>query len=179
MLWLKTANPKGMESLYDHYSAALYGIALKIVPDPQIAQDVLQEAFVKIWKSAGSYDASKGTLFTWCLNILRNTAIDKTRSLGYRKSGKIQPLEHFVDIGKQSIQPDQIGMKDFVFNLEDKYREVIDLIYFQGYTQREVEETLNIPLGTVKSRLRIGLSKLRTIFDANCVTLGVIFFMLG
>jgi RNA polymerase sigma factor (sigma-70 family) len=177
--WLKVGDKRGIECMYDQYADALYGIVLRIVTDEQIAQDVLQEAFVKIWKRANLYDSTKGTLFTWSLNIVRNTAIDKTRSKGFRKSGKIQAMENFVDTGKQSFRPEHIGMKKMVSELEGKYREVIDLIYFNGYTQKEVEEELGIPLGTVKSRLRIGLKRLRTIFETNFVSLGIILLCVG
>ena len=177
--WLKAADKRGIECMYDQYADALYGIVLRIIPDEQIAQDVLQEAFIKIWKRADQYDAKKGTLFTWSLNIVRNSAIDKTRSKGYRKSGKIQGMENYVDVGKQAFRPEHIGMQKMVGELEGKYREVIDLIYFNGYTQKEVEEELGIPLGTVKSRLRIGLSRLRAIFETNLMLCGIFLMCLG
>ncbi|MBR9920912.1 MAG: RNA polymerase sigma factor [Bacteroidetes bacterium] len=177
--WLKSSDKRGIEALYDQYSPAFYGVALRIVQTDAVAQDVMQETFVKIWKAVHTYDPIKGSLFTWTLNILRNTAIDKLRSAGFRKAGVIDPLENFVDKGKESIKPEHIGVRGHVENLDEKFRSVIDLVYFQGYTQREVQKELQIPLGTVKSRLRIGLQKLKYIFEASCISLGIMFFMLG
>ena len=158
-----------MAIIYDQYSAALYGVVLRIVQTEAIAQDVMQDAFVKIWKNGSTYNSSKGTLFTWMLNITRNTAIDKIRSKHFRKGEKIQTLDHHVynqESRSHGINPDEVGVKELLNNLEDKYKEIVDLIYFNGYTQQEVSEHLNLPLGTVKSRLRIALRELRNLFDA-------------
>jgi RNA polymerase sigma-70 factor (ECF subfamily) len=154
-------------TLYDLYGHTLYGIVLRIVRQEDLAQDVLQDSFVKIWKNGSKYDSSKGTLFTWMLNICRNTAIDKTRSANYKRQSKIHVIDQTVynNVDWSCEQkPDHIGLHQEVVKLEEKYREIIELIYFQGYTQQEVTEQLNIPLGTVKSRVRIGLRELRKLF---------------
>ena len=163
---LQQNDERAIELLYDDYAAALYGVVFRIVLSEEIAQDVLQESFVKIWKNGQQYNRSKGTLFTWVLNICRNTAIDATRSKHYRQNGKIQNLEQFVDETKQTeaININTLGLLQHVNNLEEKYRVIIELIYLKGHTQQEVAETLNIPLGTVKSRLKIGLRELRKIY---------------
>ena len=169
---LKRQDRKAINLLYDRYSAALYGVALKVVQDESIAQDVLQEAFVKIWKNADKYNPTKGSLFTWMLNITRNLAIDKIRSAGFRKQEKIRPLDESVynSTGhSESINPNTIGIHKLVNGLDEKYRKVIDLIYFGGFTQQEVQQKLDIPLGTVKSRLRIALRELRKIFEEQKV----------
>jgi len=168
-----------MAIIYDQYAPALYGVVLRIVKTEAAAEDVMQDAFVKIWKNGTKYNAAKGTLFTWMLNITRNTAIDKIRSAGFRKSEKIQTLDHHVynqASTSHNINPDEIGVKELLKNLDEKYREIIDLIYFNGFTQQEVSEHLNIPLGTVKSRLRIALRELRGIFDLTQVV-GIILFI--
>jgi len=165
---LKAKDKRAIEVLYDQYAPNLYGVVLKIVRSEEIAQDVMQDAFVKVWQKADQYDASKGTLFTWLLNIFRNKAIDKTRSKHFVNNTKTQNLPDFVynDIQlSKSMNTDTIGVKSMVKKLEFKYQEIIELVYFQGYTQREIEEMLNIPLGTVKSRLRIGLRELRNLFE--------------
>jgi len=164
---LQQSDERAIEMLYDDYAAALYGVVFRIVLSEELAQDVLQESFVKIWKNGQQYNRSKGTLFTWILNIARNTAIDSTRSKHYRGNGKIQNLENIV--GKQEKEFDEIkinhiGLLQHVDNLEEKYRSVIRLIYLKGHTQQEVTEILNIPLGTVKSRIKIGLRELRKIY---------------
>jgi RNA polymerase sigma factor (sigma-70 family) len=169
---LKQNDQQAISYIYDKYAASLYGIVLKIVPSEAIAEDVLQESFVKVWKRGSTYDPSKGTLFTWLLNITRNTAIDKLRSAGYRKQEKIQTIDASVyKMGGSTDHEkvDTLGLKKVVGTLEEKYRIVVDLIYFQGFTQKEVEEHLNIPIGTVKSRVRIALRELRKMLEAHQV----------
>lgn len=156
------------EHLYDNYSAALYGIINRIISDEEVAGDVLQEAFVKIWNNIKGYDASKGKLFTWMLNICRNLAIDKTRSKDYHNSQKNQSTEKSVSqleqIHTEAIKPDQIGLREVVGRLDPQERLLIDLMYFQGYTQAEIAEECNMPLGTVKTRLRSATMNLRKLF---------------
>lgn len=168
-----------MAIIYDQYAPALYGVVLRIVNSEAIAEDVMQDAFVKIWKNGKTYDRSKGTLFTWMLNISRNTAIDKIRSKNYRKGEKIQTLDHHVynqESRNYRIRPEEVGLKELLNNLDHKYKEVIDLVYFKGFTQKEVSEHLDIPLGTVKTRLRIALRELRGIFDMSNV-IGLLLFI--
>ena len=179
---LQQNDKQAIEWLYDHYGAALYGIVLKIVQSEEVAEDLLQETFVKVWKNGHKYEASKGTLFTWMLNIARNTAIDKQRSAGFRKQQMIHSLDPSVynkEETNKSFDPNTMGLRKWVGNLDEKYRQVIDLVYFQGFTQKEVEEHLGIPLGTVKSRLRIGLRELRNVFDdSNLILYFILFQML-
>lgn len=161
-------------TLYDKYAAALFGVVVKIVGSEVMAEDVLQEAFVKIWTKGHTYDSTKGTLFTWMLNIARNLAIDKTRTARFRQKEKTQSIDQLVSINKEpgiDYKTEHIGLRNIVTKLEEKYRVVLDLIYFEGYTQKEVEEHLNIPLGTVKTRLRIALRELRKLFEEQSVTL--------
>lgn len=157
--------------IYDNYAPSLYGVVLRIVQSEEIAQDVMQDAFVKIWKKGTTYDSTKGTLFTWLLNITRNTAIDKLRSAGFRKRGKNQSIDDHVynHVSTRGTNPDEIGVKELLNHLDDKYSNIINLIYFGGFTQKEVSDELDIPLGTVKTRLRIGLRELRGIFDVTSV----------
>jgi RNA polymerase sigma-70 factor (ECF subfamily) len=165
---LKSKDKEAISILYDQYSPALYGVVLRIVQAKAIAEDVMQDTFIKIWKNGPNYDKSKGRLFTWILNIARNTAIDKTRSAHYRGNGKIQSMDTTLDEKNtdfsHEMETDHIGVRKKVDTLEPKYRTIIDLIYFKGYTQREVAEHLKLPLGTVKSRVKIALRNLRNIF---------------
>ena len=150
--------------LYDQYSGALYGVIYRVVGSDSLAQDVMQETFSKIWRFAKSYEASKGKPYTWMLNIARNTAIDKLRSQGYRQGRQNQPMDSSVSDSKthsQEFNPNVIGLREVVSKLEPKYRKMIELAYFKGYTHKEIEEELNLPLGTIKSRLRIALRELR------------------
>lgn len=164
---LQRQNKKVVAELYDQYGATLYGVVLKIVRSEAIAQDVVQDAFIKIWKNGPKYDPKKGSLFTWMLNIARNTAIDKTRSANFRQGGKIQEVDELVynNIAlSDQLNIDQIGIRKMVEDLDEKYRNIIDLVYFNGYTHKEVMEELDLPLGTVKSRIRSALRELRNIF---------------
>ncbi len=161
---LQSQDREAISLLYDNYSAALYGVVLRIVRSPDIAQDVMQDSFVKAWKYGPSYDAAKGRLFTWLLNIARNTAIDVTRSAGWKMSEKTTDLNSLVGFGGATTDPDHIGLRKLVDNLDPKYRTLIELIYFQGYTQQEVEKELNIPIGTIKTRLRAAIGELRKVF---------------
>ena len=161
---LQQRNENAFGYLYDNYSGALYGIVNSIVTDKEIANDVLQNVFVNIWRKIESYDASKGRLFTWMLNIARNASIDELRSKGYRDSQKNQSLSENVDIPGAVTRPviDDVGLKKVLTKLKGELRVLIDMSYFQGFTHEEISKVLNIPLGTVKTRIRSALVQLRT-----------------
>ena len=150
--------------LYDNYSGAIYTIINQIVKDKDTASDVMQEVFVNIWRKINSYDATKGRLFTWMLNIARNAAIDKVRSKGYRDGQRNQPIAENMDSGMaMSTNPivNDVGLKRVLTTLNEEYRKLIDLSYFQGFTHEEIAKMLGIPLGTVKTRIRTAISQLR------------------
>lgn len=158
--------------LYDAYSGALFGVVLRIVQSRELAEQVLQDTFVKAWRNGASYDASKGRLFTWLLNIARNTAIDATRTAHFQHYRKTESLENLVHTpGGNALNPDHVGVKDVVNRLDEKYRSLIDLVYFKGYTQEEIAESTGIPLGTVKTRLRYAIGELRKLFGENIAAL--------
>ncbi len=165
--YLQQQNEQAFSYLYDNYAAALLGIINQIVPDKEIANDVLQEVFVNIWKKIGTYDAVKGRLFTWMLNVARNAAIDKVRSRAYQDSLKNQSLPDDVNIMNQSVRlhTDDYGLRKMVNKLKDEQKVLIDLSYFQGFTHEEIAKSLNIPLGTVKTRIRSALTQLRTLIE--------------
>jgi len=151
--------------LYDNYSGAIYTIINQIVPDRDTANDVMQEVFVNIWRKINTYDAAKGRLFTWMLNIARNASIDKVRSKGYRDSQRNQPIADSENSRiTMSLNPSvtDVGLKKVLTNLNEEYRKLIDLSYYQGFTHEEIAKMLGIPLGTVKTRIRIAISQLRT-----------------
>lgn len=151
--------------LYENYSGALHAIILNIVNEEELASDVLQEVFVKIWKQIDSYDSSKGRLFTWMLNIARNASIDTIRSKSYQNSRQNRELteDMYAMAGSSQSKTDQIGLRKMVHNLKEEYKVLVELSYFQGYTQDEISKMLNVPLGTVKTRLRTALIQLREI----------------
>lgn len=160
---------KAFQWLYDQYSSALYGVVLRIVREEEQASDLLQDIFVKIWKNLDTYDASKGRLFTWMLNIARNTAIDSIRSRKSQPTGTIRTEEenvHIIDREHNTGQPkpELIGVKDVVGQLRPDRKQLIDLVYFSGYTHEEAAEALKLPLGTVKTRIRAALQELKQLF---------------
>lgn len=150
--------------LYDSYSGALYGIINQIVGDSELASDVLQETFINIWRRMDTYDAAKSRLFTWMLNVARNAAIDKTRSRSFQQSQRQISLSDGESV-PASIRPgvDDFGLKKTILKLKEEHRLLIDLSYFQGYTHEQIARALDIPLGTVKTRIRSALSQLRTL----------------
>ena len=163
---LKQQNEHAFGYLYDNYSGALLGVVSAIVPDPETARDVLQEVFVNIWRKIESYDPTKGRLFTWMINVARNAAIDKLRSRSYQDSLKNHSIQENVDTniagGSTLPQVGDVGLKKVLTRLKDEHRVLIDLSYFQGYTHEEISKLLDIPLGTVKTRIRSALTHLRT-----------------
>ncbi len=164
MALLQQRNEKAFGYLYDNYSGALYGIVNSIVTDKEIANDVLQNVFINIWRKIESYDATKGRLFTWMLNIARNASIDEVRSKGFRDSQKNQSLSETVNIPGAITGPavDDVGLKKVLSKLKGELRVLVDMSYFQGFTHEEISKALNIPLGTVKTRIRSALTQLRT-----------------
>lgn len=169
---LKDKDEKAFNYLYDNYSGALYGLILKIVLESNYADEVIQDSFMKIWKNIDQYDTSKGRLYTWMINISRNTAIDYVKSKGYQNQLKNQSITNFVN-REETISlsdrlsnvsennTDLIGMSSVINGLKPEWKELIDLAYYQGYTQIEIAEKLAIPIGTVKTRTRSAMLELK------------------
>jgi RNA polymerase sigma factor (sigma-70 family) len=169
VLALRNREKIAMEALYDMYSASLYGVISRIVIDEATSEDVLQETFVKIWHSFSSYSADKGRLFTWMVNIARNLSIDKLRSKDFKNHSKNQELENnvtFIDEQRNTVyKPELMGIKDLVQKLKPEQKSILDLVYFKGYTHVEAADELGIPLGTIKTRLRMAIIELRKNFN--------------
>lgn len=157
------------EALYDMYSSSLFGVIIKIVQNNEIAEDLLQETFVKIWNSFPSYSADKGRLFTWMVNIARNLSIDKIRSKDFKNQTKNHELEinvTSIDANRNTTyKPELLGVKDLVNKLRPEQKVILDLVYFRGYTHLEAADELSIPLGTIKTRLRMAIVQLRKYFN--------------
>jgi RNA polymerase sigma factor (sigma-70 family) len=169
---LQAQAPLAIGDLYDAYGGALFGAVMRIVQHRELAEQVLQDTFVKAWRNGASYDATKGRLFTWPLNIARNTAIDATRTAHFQKSRKTDSLKTLVhNPGGESINPDLIGVREEVDRMDEKYRLLIELIYFKGYTQEEAAEETGIPLGTIKTRLRYAINELRKVFGEKGIAI--------
>jgi RNA polymerase sigma factor (sigma-70 family) len=160
---LKAKDEQAFSYLYDHYSGSLYSIILQIVKSPETANDILQEVFISIWRKIESYDPTKGRLFTWMLNISRNASIDMLRSKNYQNSQKNQEITDNVyglnQVNQTNI--DSIGLSKFLGKLRPEQRVLIELAYFKGFTHDEIAQLEDIPLGTVKTRIRTALLQLR------------------
>jgi RNA polymerase sigma-70 factor (ECF subfamily) len=166
---IRNREKAGAEALYEMYSSSLYGVIYRVVQHEEIAEDLLQDTFLRIWNSFPSYDSSKGRLFTWMVNIARNISIDKIRSKDFRNSSKTEDIENNVlTIQMQTgntLNPEIMGLKELVAKLKPEQKIVLDLVYFRGFTHAEVSEELEIPLGTVKTRLRNAIISLRKVFN--------------
>ena len=169
VLALRQREKIAVEALYDMYSSSLFGVISRIVIDTAIAEDVLQDTFLKIWNSFSSYSAEKGRLFTWMVNIARNLAIDKVRSKDFKNQGKNQELENnvtFIDEQRNTVyKPELLGIKELVETLRPEQKSILDLVYFKGYTHVEAADELGVPLGTIKTRLRMAILQLRKHFN--------------
>ena len=166
---LRSKDQQAFSYLYDHYSAALNGVICRMVDETQLSEDILQEAFIKIWNNFDHYDSTKGRLFTWMINITRNLTIDTLRSKGYKQSRQISRDENSVssyqDKNSTPERFDSIGLRKHVGNLKPEQKSIIDLAYFSGYTQEEISKETGIPLGTVKTRMRSAILELRKMLE--------------
>ena len=172
---------RALEVLYDRYSRVVFSFALRIVNDQLIAEELLQEVFFRAWQQGGSFRASKGAFLTWLLSITHNMAIDEVRKRKRRpqRSDSDDPdvvLAAVADTGPSvedevwlRVLRERIGRA--LDTLPQAQREAIELAYFRGMTHREIADTLNEPLGTIKTRMRLGMQKLRDQLDSNEVGL--------
>jgi len=150
---------------YENYGNTLYGIIRRIVKSEQLAEEVLQDVMVKIWINANKYDRTKGRLFTWLSNIARNASIDTMRSAAISREKRTISIDDSVNSsvdGSEELQIQDAGLAKVINSLDEKHRVLIEMTYFQGYSQRELAKELDIPLGTIKSRLRLAINQLRT-----------------
>lgn len=162
---LTNGDQQAMSELYDRFSGAILGVIMKIITDQATAEDVLQETMLKIWNNIGSFDTSKGRLFTWMINIARNQSIDKTRSKGFKNSSQNSSLEDSVYVSETvpsaGASVDTMDVQNWLLQLPEENQQLMRLAYFMGYTQEEISKELNMPLGTVKTKIRNSLIVLR------------------
>ncbi|HMG67226.1 MAG TPA: RNA polymerase sigma factor [Chitinophagaceae bacterium] len=164
---LHSGNHQSFEKLYNRFSQVLFGTILTWVSDSHVAENLLQDAFVKAWANRETYDPAKGRLFTWLYNISRNVCIDYYRSRQYKK-GKAAILSDDISLimnTKLSVKmPDAIGLRKLLDMLRNEERQVVELMYFKGFTQKEIAKLMNMPLGTVKTRMSMAIKNLRSFF---------------
>ena len=151
-----------MSLLYDHYANSLYGVVRRILGDDQLAEDALQKTMLKIWQSIDSYDAGRATFFTWISVIARNTALDQKRLKVFQAKQKTVSVDEVVYRSEVRMpEGANIDAARLLSNLDENNRIVLEYAYLRGYTQQEISDALNIPLGTVKTRIRTAIRLLR------------------
>ncbi|HEY2720075.1 MAG TPA: RNA polymerase sigma factor [Chitinophagaceae bacterium] len=164
---LHSDDHQSFEKIYNRFARVLHGTLITWVNDAHIAENLLQDAFVKAWTSRGSYDPAKGRLFTWLYNITRNVCIDYYRSKQYKR-GKAAILSEDISIVvncKMTNQlPDTIGLRKLLGMLRREEQQVVELMYFKGLTQKEIAKLMDMPLGTVKTRVSMAIKNLRSFF---------------
>ncbi|GAB5399819.1 MAG: sigma-70 family RNA polymerase sigma factor [Aureisphaera sp.] len=162
---MQRGSEKAFSSIYEMYSGAIHGVIYVILKDKELTEETLQDVFIKVWNNSKSYTIGKGRFYTWLLNIARNAAIDRTRSKDFKNSNKNLNTENFVDIvaghDNLSKKMDALGLRTFVESLKPICIQIIDLLYFRGFTQAEAAKELDSPLGTVKTRARNCINELR------------------
>jgi RNA polymerase sigma factor (sigma-70 family) len=161
-----------MESLYTRYNRLLYSLAYRMVADHQVAEDLLQDAFMAVWRRSNTYSPQSGAARSWLISILHHRAIDHLRKLRRRSNLQESPLEQ-VDLDEKTatadawedawrhIQGSQV--RAALLEIPPEQRLVIELAYFQGWTHSEISQGTQIPLGTVKARMRLGLHHLKQV----------------
>jgi RNA polymerase sigma factor (sigma-70 family) len=161
-----------MDSLYKRYSRILYSLAYRIVADHQVAEDLLQEAFLAVWRHATTYSPQTGTARSWLISILHHRAIDYIRRVRRRSTIQEAPLEE-LELNESVAHPDawdavwqsvkSSHVRAALMKIPPEQRLVIELAYFQGWTHSEIAEGTQIPLGTIKARMRLGLLHLKQV----------------
>jgi RNA polymerase sigma-70 factor (ECF subfamily) len=163
----QSRDPEAFATLYDRHSRAAYSLAYRMMGERQAAEDLVQEAFLKLWRAAGGYRAERGNVRSWLLAIVHNRAIDQIRSSASRRrmqekveasAPRFEASEAFAESWRNA-QREQV--REALKSLPEEQLEVLELAYFDGYTRKEIAALLDLPLGTVKGRMRLGLKKMR------------------
>jgi RNA polymerase sigma-70 factor (ECF subfamily) len=165
---------KAFEALYDRYGTLVYSTALRVVGDVQLAEDIAQEVFLRIWRRPDHYVPQRGRFITWLLSVARNGAVDQIRIRGRRRrhetAGEDSARELPADEGRDPALMAQLAderqkVRQALTSLPAEQKRVIEMAYYGGYTQQEIAELLDQPLGTVKTRIRLGMQKLRAALE--------------
>ena len=161
------------ERLVEDHQGLAYAVALRVVNDPAVAEDVVQEAFLSVWRQASTYDGMRGSMRTWILTVVRNRAIDRVRAERSRPTSGATDIDALVTLHADtdvwadvSAQLDREAVIAALGGLPSEQRETIELAYYSGLTHVEIADRMSVPLGTVKGRMRMGLQKLRTVLFA-------------
>src|SRR5215213_5295973 len=170
---VEAADAEAFATLYDRHSHAAFSLAYRMMGERQASEDLAQDAFLKVWRSASSYRAERGSVRTWILSIVHNRGIDQIRSQASRRrrqeemeasAPRSQPSEAFAETWRNS-QREQV--REALGTLPPEQLKILELAYFSGYTHMEISNLLDLPLGTVKGRMRLGLKKIRDYFESR------------
>ena len=182
MAWLATRDIEAFEALYDRYGTLVYSTALRVVGDVHLAEDISQEVFLRIWRHPDRYEPGRGRFAPWLLSVTRNGAVDAVRSRGRRRRHELVSEQPERDLPADD-GPDPALMAELadqrqrirraLANLPAEQRQTIEMAYFGGYTQQEIAALLSEPLGTVKTRIRLGMQKLRVFLKPELEMVGL------
>jgi RNA polymerase sigma-70 factor (ECF subfamily) len=170
---LVEGDARAFATLYDRHGRAAYSLAYRMMGEKQAAEDLVQDALLKVWRGAESYRTERGSVRTWILSIVHNRGIDQLRSLASRRRTQerveasaptSQPSEAFAETWRNSRREQ---VREALSTLPPEQVKILELAYFSGYTHVEIAELLDVPLGTVKGRMRLGLKKIRDYFGSQ------------
>ncbi|WP_047864999.1 sigma-70 family RNA polymerase sigma factor [Rubrobacter aplysinae] len=170
---VEAGDAEALAGLYDRHGRSAYSLAYRMMGERQSAEDLVQDSFIKVWRSARSYRAERGSVRTWILSITHNRGIDHLRSTASRRRTQervegsaetTQQSEAFAETWRNS-QRSQV--QEALKTLPEEQLKILELAYYSGYTHAEIAEMLDLPLGTVKGRMRLGMKKIKAFFDAK------------
>jgi RNA polymerase sigma-70 factor (ECF subfamily) len=160
-------------ALYDRYGRLAFGLAYRVVGERNAAEDVVQEAFLSIWRRAASFETTRGSVRTWVLSIVHHRAIDRLRGTAgrTRQDAPIDDFERILAIDDPWSEVSQVIQRETlqkaIATLPDAQRQAVEMAYFDGYTQQEIATRMDVPVGTVKGRLRLAMQRLRTLLAGS------------
>jgi RNA polymerase sigma-70 factor, ECF subfamily len=171
---LQERDPSALEHLYDRHARLAYGLAYRMVSDSNVAEDIVQEAFVNIWRQAPSYDPRRGAVKTWLLSIVHHRAIDWLRSRANRRTDvQLDLVEHTLAVGDTwqtvAANVERETVRKAVAALPPEQQRTVELAYFAGLSQPEIASQMGVPLSTVKGRMRMAMQKLRGLLEGTGV----------
>jgi RNA polymerase sigma-70 factor (ECF subfamily) len=168
MTRLRDRDAAAMEAIYDRHSRSVYSVLLRITRDPEIANELLQDTFIRLWRSAETYESARGTLAPWLLTLARNLALDHFRSKGEKQRKReekmeVLPIQSFAPQAEEWVDQRRVAVRVryYVGELPDDQQKALQLAYFEGLSHSEIAQKLSKPLGTVKTWLRSALQQLR------------------
>jgi RNA polymerase sigma-70 factor (ECF subfamily) len=173
---LAAGRQDALAELYDRYAGLAYGVAMRVLGDPGRAEDVVQDAFLKIWNNAGAFDAQRGSLRTWLITAVRNRSIDYLRGRGAHERRELELQPQLAATGTRSdpwrevsLSLERAAVREALASLPSEQRQVVALAYFGGYSQAEIADMTKVPVSTVKGRMRLALEKLGSYLQGNGV----------